>query len=463
MKKSKIFASFLLAAAMSVSLMSGCGASRPASPPGSLKPGTYEGIGKGHGGEVKVSVLIGEDGTIKEIGPIAHTESAGYGPRAVDELPGRIISAQSLGVDAVSGATITSRAILEAVADAVAKAGGDPAALGYVPLSEISAADEVTFKGLPNGDVTITGKQLISDYDPVNVDVTSVNASGEKNGMNATGVKLEDILEKLGGVSQKDYKSVVTTATDGYVIEIPEGILKTRDIIIAYEVDGQPQSPRVIIPDERAMYWAKFLCTVELMGENTVDSEPAGEILLLETALAGMTGEDYKYYDSTDKAVAISELLGAYVPAKTDFVTLESIDQWGKNEKYDTFAAQYIKYTGEDAPLFIGPSLPEGMRLKQTLRMRVGNVSIVSAAMGGLAAKTPDALSVQKLFEIAEMKEAGIYIFTAADGYSVEIPAADIAKGSIATGEDGTAAVSFEGLPKNTSVRNLLRIAAKDA
>ena len=43
-----------------------------------------------------------------------NTETEGYGSRAIEILPGKIVDEQSLGVDAVSGATKTSRAILAA-------------------------------------------------------------------------------------------------------------------------------------------------------------------------------------------------------------------------------------------------------------------------------------------------------------------------------------------------------------
>ncbi|MGN1389826.1 MAG: FMN-binding protein [Bulleidia sp.] len=51
--------------------------------------------------------------------------SAGVADEALERIPQEIISEQSLAVDTVSGETHTSEAILEAVADAVAQAGGD--------------------------------------------------------------------------------------------------------------------------------------------------------------------------------------------------------------------------------------------------------------------------------------------------------------------------------------------------
>ena len=48
-------------------------------------------------------------------------------------IPAAIVEGQSLDVDAVTGATLTSDAILAAVAKALESAGLDPADYGYAP------------------------------------------------------------------------------------------------------------------------------------------------------------------------------------------------------------------------------------------------------------------------------------------------------------------------------------------
>ena len=56
------------------------------------------------------------------------------------QFPQRVVDAQSLNVDAVSGATLTSDGIRNAVADAIRKAGGDPAAFAAVAVKKKVAA-----------------------------------------------------------------------------------------------------------------------------------------------------------------------------------------------------------------------------------------------------------------------------------------------------------------------------------
>lgn len=89
---------------------------------GAFKDGTYEGVStKGMHGEVKVEVKVIK-GKISAVSVTSHKETEGIGTAAIEQLPAKIIEKQSAEVDAVSGATITSVAMFEAVAAALDKA-----------------------------------------------------------------------------------------------------------------------------------------------------------------------------------------------------------------------------------------------------------------------------------------------------------------------------------------------------
>ena len=76
------------------------------------------GEAQGYGGVLKVSVTMnGED--ITKVKVSEHHETQGVGTRAIDELPAAIEKADSIDVDSVSGATVTSNAIKEAVSQAM--------------------------------------------------------------------------------------------------------------------------------------------------------------------------------------------------------------------------------------------------------------------------------------------------------------------------------------------------------
>jgi uncharacterized protein with FMN-binding domain len=117
----KQFMIFALLIAMSFSIV-GCGAKE------TFKPGTYTGESIGIKGPLKVEVTVTAD-EITDIKVLSHSETEGIGSLAVDELPGKIIESQSLKVEAVSGATSSSKSVIEAVEKALKQSGADIEAL----------------------------------------------------------------------------------------------------------------------------------------------------------------------------------------------------------------------------------------------------------------------------------------------------------------------------------------------
>lgn len=92
---------------------------------GTYKDGVYEGTGTGFRGKITVSVRI-KKSKIVEIKLVKNEkDDAAYFERAWSEVPFSIIAVQSANtdkVDAVSGATYSSKGIMEAVRDALKKA-----------------------------------------------------------------------------------------------------------------------------------------------------------------------------------------------------------------------------------------------------------------------------------------------------------------------------------------------------
>lgn len=94
----------------------------------SFKPGTYTATGEGKFGPLVVDVTFSEN-AITDIKFGDHEETERVSDRAFDELPKTIIDQQALGVDAITGCTLTSQAILAAVTDCVKQADGDVRAM----------------------------------------------------------------------------------------------------------------------------------------------------------------------------------------------------------------------------------------------------------------------------------------------------------------------------------------------
>ncbi len=116
-------------------------------------PGEYEGTATGYNGDVTLKVTFGET-TIENIEVVSSKETEHVGDVAFEPMFENIKAFTSTGVDVVSGATFTSRAVLNAVNDAAEKAGCDKAALtkGAVPFAyEAKDAIEETY------DVVVVG------------------------------------------------------------------------------------------------------------------------------------------------------------------------------------------------------------------------------------------------------------------------------------------------------------------
>ena len=96
----------------------------PSSAPASdLVDGTYEGVGAGYGGDIKVSLAV-KDGKISEVTIVEHKETEGISNPAREQLPQIIVEKQSAEVDTIAGCTLTSKGILAAVNAALNAAKG---------------------------------------------------------------------------------------------------------------------------------------------------------------------------------------------------------------------------------------------------------------------------------------------------------------------------------------------------
>ena len=89
------------------------------------KPGTYTATAQGYASKVKVTLTIAKDGTISDIKADASGETAELGGKAAPQICKEVKDKQSLSVDAVSGATVTSNAVITALSDAFSQAGVD--------------------------------------------------------------------------------------------------------------------------------------------------------------------------------------------------------------------------------------------------------------------------------------------------------------------------------------------------
>ncbi|BCJ96010.1 hypothetical protein acsn021_35790 [Anaerocolumna cellulosilytica] len=108
---------------------------------GKFKPGTYEGTAKGFGGDVVATVVLSAD-KMDEITVVGDSETEGIGSVAIETLPSLMVEKQTVEVDTVSSATVTSNAVIEAVTKALESAGVDISTLSAVETKAVEKKEE---------------------------------------------------------------------------------------------------------------------------------------------------------------------------------------------------------------------------------------------------------------------------------------------------------------------------------
>ena len=125
-------------------LLTVCLLATMAAVPTLAEAGTYTGVGAGKNGEgsIEVSVTLDDAGVITDVEVTKNGDDAGISDPAVEGVPAAIVAANSLAVDAVAGATLTSNGILEAVEAALTAAGVDPSAYKTAPETDEAEAEK---------------------------------------------------------------------------------------------------------------------------------------------------------------------------------------------------------------------------------------------------------------------------------------------------------------------------------
>ncbi|MFO7941047.1 MAG: FMN-binding protein [Bacillota bacterium] len=123
--------------------------------------GVYTGTAEGYGGELSVEVEV-SGGELVRVEVLEHDETPEVGGPATEEIPAQMLETGQVGVDAVSGATVTSEAIMRAVADALEGDGEEEIEV------DLSAVTDGVYTGTAEGyggelsvEVEVSGGELV--------------------------------------------------------------------------------------------------------------------------------------------------------------------------------------------------------------------------------------------------------------------------------------------------------------
>ena len=121
MKKKNVLASLLLAGAM---FLTACGGSASSTSAAGGVSGSFTGTAKGMG-EMSVTLTL-TDNVITDCTAKGDEETSGIGSVVIEQFPGEVVEGNTINLDSISGATITSNAFVEAAKAALTEAGLNP-------------------------------------------------------------------------------------------------------------------------------------------------------------------------------------------------------------------------------------------------------------------------------------------------------------------------------------------------
>ena len=184
------------------------------------KDGTYTGVGQGKNPDLKVAVTI-KDNKITNVEVLSGNEPKGK--EALSVVPKEIIDKQSISVDVVSGATMTSNGIMAAVNDALSQA----------EINNSSSATNSTQEKYKDGTYTGVGQGknpdlkvsvTVSNGKLSNVEILSAN---EPKGKEALNVVPKEIIETQS--TSVDTVSGATLTSKGIMMAVNDALSKAKN------------------------------------------------------------------------------------------------------------------------------------------------------------------------------------------------------------------------------------------
>ncbi|MGI6215255.1 MAG: FAD-dependent oxidoreductase [Christensenellales bacterium] len=322
-----------------------------------FKEGEYFGEANGTGGPVKVKVTLSSN-KIESIEVVDDNESAGIGEQVFEILPNQIVASQSLGVDSISGATITSAALKAAVANALKEAGADVEKLKNVEVPSTIEDGEYSY------DVVIAGGGLAGlmaalEAAQKGVSVALVEKTGVLGGTSifASGNLLAATEEKyqkpmyemwhMRSASQE--KNPIDDERLNYLIErSPEAmdlLMNKAGVEFNITIEDIGSQTFRAKPDEKsiknaeamslpsktpnkkgaALMMEKLAAAVKAAGVDIFMNTPATELIQKDGTVCGLISKTEKYGTKVFNAKAVVLATGDY--AKNDEMTDELAPQ----------------------------------------------------------------------------------------------------------------------------------------
>ncbi len=129
--------------------------------------GALIGEGSGFGGTITVEVTMDGD-DITSVTILSNSETPSVAGAALEQIPAAIVEADTADVDIVAGATYTSNGIINAVKDALSKAGGEGSSDGALTGTADGFIGPITVEVTMDGD-TITSVTVVDNSETLSI------------------------------------------------------------------------------------------------------------------------------------------------------------------------------------------------------------------------------------------------------------------------------------------------------
>lgn len=287
-----------------------------------MTPGTYEAAAQGFHGDVKLSVTVDAE-KITAIDILEHSETEGIGAAALPKLVETVLANQTIGVDSVAGATVTSEAFKAAMTDALTQAGADmdkmTAAVAASELEDIQMNADVVVVGAGAAGLSAALKTAQNGHSVILLEKMGVIGGASAmagSGTMATGSKwqkedgYEDSAEKLvedmmaNGHQKNDRATVELFANT--IGEAFDWLVGEDGAAVPYQRSGKPS--RSYSGEGRGAGVCKNLAErLEAAGGTLLTNTPATELVVENGAVVGVKAEgEGKAYTIRAKAVILA-------------------------------------------------------------------------------------------------------------------------------------------------------------
>lgn len=305
-----------------------------------ISDGTYTGTADGYGGKLSVEITV-EDSKIKDITVTEENETKTVSDAALSQIPEAAVSNQAVNIDASSGATVTSRAICEAVSNALHKAGADPDEWkADEPVSIRNPKKEVSADAVVIGAGT-AGLAAALRLEQMGIDTTVIEKDTVAGGAMRYLKSVSQVVPAPAGeeeTSYSFYEPYFAEDKAALFLDHLEGTLSWQKKDLGITFEGNAFSSLADEKDILDLYDTSANTVGELLGK---EAEVSGARMLYSTAVTGIE-------ENEDGAVVYAKSTDGTFYTVTCTYVIVATGSWDDSGEYIYIGSKANEADGKD-------------------------------------------------------------------------------------------------------------------